>query len=395
VKSPKIPAGATITVGMSRTRDYFELRTGGGISYVKYDSVERLANLGGIVLDCDGVLIDESTSYDQAIREAVSKIVGIITGFGVRAEEIPVELIYTVRSIGSFNNDADTTYLLATALASRIASEKHVDIKSRLERILAGDFKHLSEDVRWDRQIGDILRIWMRELDLLLGQLEITALPAREVLTKILPENLYGISEEVTQALRYPGRYGESLVATVFDEIYYGSENMPVLRSVGPFFNYPGRVNDERLLVSEETLKRLREIAGKLCLSTGRGSWETYKTLGGLAEYLERAANIFIADIIATNPQDRGKYEKPSPWPLREAAALLKTEGNILYVGNSMEDLLMWENANKLENRYLFAGVFSGVKGLEMLDLFIERGADLAVSSINILPRILDYLEIY
>jgi phosphoglycolate phosphatase-like HAD superfamily hydrolase len=377
---------------MSRTRDYFELRTGGSVSYVRYDSVERLADIGGIVLDCDGVLIDEGSSYDLAVREAVSKITSMLTGLEVKTEDIPVELIYTVRSIGSFNNDWDTTYLLATALTSHITTEKSLDIRSRLDKILAGDFLDLDVEPGWEG--GDALKIWMKELDALLGQLETTALSPREVLTKILPPDLYRISEEVTQALRYPGKYGESLVVTVFDEIYYGSENMPSLRGVGPFFKYPGRVNDERLLVREETLRRLREIGGKLCLSTGRGSWETYKTLGGLTEYLEKTACIFIGDLVAANPLDRGKYEKPNPWPLREAANLLKTDGNILYVGNSMEDLLMWENANKLENRYLFAGIFSGARGLDMLDLYIERGADLAVSSINILPRILDYLKI-
>ncbi|MEM1944896.1 MAG: hypothetical protein QW756_00470 [Nitrososphaerota archaeon] len=378
---------------MPRARDYFELRTGGSVSYVRYDSVEMLSEIGGIVFDCDGVLIDESTSYDEAIREAVSKIVGMLTGVRIDPSIISTELIYTVRSIGSFNNDWDTTYLLATALTARIASERLAETQSRLDRVRGGKFQQLEEDTVRDEDILVILRDWVGELDIMLGQLEATALPSHEVLTKVMPYQLASISSEVARVLRYPGRFGESLVVTVFDEVYFGSGNIRAVRGFPPFFNYQGRIEEEKLLVSEDTLRSLRDSVGKLGLSTGRGSWETYKTLGSLLDYFEKSACVFIGDIVAANPEDRSRYEKPSPWPLQEASSHLGVNGSILYVGNSMEDLLMWEKTNSLDGRYSFAGVFSGVKRLDMLDLFLERGADLAIPSVNVLPRVLHHLR--
>lgn len=377
---------------MAKAREYFELRTEGGTSYIRYDSVEKLSDLAGIVLDCDGVLIDESTSYDEAIKEAVSKIVGIVTGYEVDSELVSSNIIYTLRGIGSFNNDWDTTYLLSVILSTWIAAEKGDGIHGRLERVKAGDFS-LGPSQQIDSTLREKLKNRVRELDIFLGQLEMSALPIKDVLDRALHSQYAQLRTDIEECLRYPGEYGRSLVVTVFDEIYFGSDNIRNIRDKGPYFSYRGKINDERLLVSEDTLRKLREYAGRLALSTGRGSWETYKTLGRLADYLDRDACVFIGDLAAANPSQKSAYEKPSPWPLQKAASSLSVDGRILYVGNSVEDLLMFENANRLEGRYLFAGIYSGVKALEMLDVWLERGVDMAIPSLNHLPRVLKHLS--
>jgi phosphoglycolate phosphatase-like HAD superfamily hydrolase len=377
---------------MARAREYFELRTEGGTSYITYNSVEKLTDLAGIVLDCDGILIDESTSYDEAIKMAVSKIVGIVTGYTIDPELVSSNIIYTLRGIGSFNNDWDTTYLLSVILSSWIASDKGDRLHERLERVKAGDFS-LEPTQQIDSGLQEALRNRVRELDIVLGQLEMSALPVKDVLDKVLHSQYSGLRSRIDDCLGYPGEYGRSLVVTVFDEVYFGSDNIRNIRRAGPFFSYRGKINDERLLVDEDTLRKLKEHWGRLALSTGRGSWETYKTLGRLVDYLDSNACVFIGDLVASNPSQKMLYEKPSPWPLQKAASSLSMDGRILYVGNSVEDLLMFENANRIENRYLFAGVYSGVKALEMLEVWIERGVDMAIPSVNLLPKVLQHLS--
>ncbi|MEM2515023.1 MAG: hypothetical protein QW419_00595, partial [Candidatus Caldarchaeum sp.] len=106
-----------------RIREYLELRSSAGTAYVKYSFMERLPSVRSIVFDCDGVLIDEKTSYDQVIREVTVRLVTLLTGFEIAESAIPSEVIYAVRSVGSFNNDCDTVTLLVEWIVDMV-SEK-------------------------------------------------------------------------------------------------------------------------------------------------------------------------------------------------------------------------------------------------------------------------------
>ncbi|MEM4328870.1 MAG: hypothetical protein QXI50_04325, partial [Candidatus Caldarchaeum sp.] len=73
---------------MKDAREYLELRSG-GVSYVRYSSMERLSSITGAVFDCDGVLIDEKSSYDEAIKDAAAALLGFLTGLSFNSSDIP------------------------------------------------------------------------------------------------------------------------------------------------------------------------------------------------------------------------------------------------------------------------------------------------------------------
>ncbi len=378
---------------LNKIREYLELKIGGGTSYIKYSSMDRLPTIGAIIFDCDGVLIDEKTSYCQTIKDVTAYLTTLLTGFEIDKTLIPSETIYRIRSVGSFNNDCDTISLLVEWLTERLSRYGYEDLLKRLEALTGKTVGEIVDTLKKQqtsfRVSEETVANWFKELERLVSNFEGTAA------TLIKIEEELGMNSEAVKLLKkilkYPGRYGESLLATVFDEAFFGSDVISQLRQQGPYFDFDGRIKNEKLLVEEETLKTFSEKGIKLGISTGRGSWETWKTLGHLSEYFEKKACIFVGDAILNQPHIREVFEKPSPWSLVEAFKNINHKGTVLYVGNSVEDYIMFEKAQKDIVGLLFAGVYGD--RYELADFFIEKGADLVIHNVNQLPKIIGFLE--
>ena len=76
---------------------------------------------------------------------------------------------------------------------------------------------------------------------------------------------------------------------------------------------------------------------------------------------------------------------------LKRSVSKLKSKGSILYVGDSMEDLLMSRAANSDKNkRYLFAGIYGTSSSKQnKIKLFMENKADIIISNINDIPELI------
>ncbi|MDJ0269343.1 MAG: HAD family hydrolase [Aigarchaeota archaeon] len=383
---------------MSQARNYFELRTARGLSYVRYESVERLSGVESAVFDCDGVLIDSRTSYDEAIRYTVAELVRALTGLEFSRDSISLETIYTIRGVGGFNNDWDTVHLLTTWLAIH-APRESLERLAKLHRSADESsispselMKKLGENTNHTEMTKDQIRQLLRSLEIKVQQYERTGMGYREIEEEVVyPELNTGDAESIIRAINwalgYPGKYGEGLLVTFFDEAFFGSRNIRNVRRVGPYFSLDGSLEGEKLLVDEETMRELSSVFRKMGLATGRGSWETSKTMGALLNYFEPSARVFIADLVNDDIAGKERYEKPSPYALIEAARGMV--GDVMYVGDSAADLILWQNAKKVEDRYVFAGVYGGVGDIDRIDQFMEGGADLIIPSVSMLPRVM------
>ncbi|MCS7129561.1 MAG: hypothetical protein NZ919_02850, partial [Candidatus Caldarchaeum sp.] len=178
---------------------------------------------------------------------------------------------------------------------------------------------------------------------------------------------------------------------TVFDEVFFGSDLIREVRGSGPYFEFEGKLKHEKLLVEPQTLESLQRRGLVLGMSTGRGSWETWRTLGSLSNMFEKQACVFIGDFVAAEPSKKELYEKPSPWSLVKAVKNLRREGYVLYIGNSAEDFIMYKKARKEVDKLVFAGVYDS--SYDVADYFQENGADLIIPKVNNLPKILEFLE--
>ncbi|MCX8201262.1 MAG: hypothetical protein RMI43_04675 [Candidatus Caldarchaeum sp.] len=369
---------------------YLEYRTRGGLSYIKYSSMEKLAEVSGIIFDCDGVLIDEKTSYDKVIKEVTSSLVEILTGFKFDQEWIPVETIYRIRDVGSFNNDANTIRLLVDWVVSKIASEVGEEIGDRLEKLSEKSLKELLAYSAVSKPLSEKkIKDWMTELGQKLSGFEGSAASLDALEEKLSLD--FRLIESVKNAVKPGLAYGVSLLTTAFEDSFYGAHEVVHRRKDGPFFGFEGRLKDEKVIVTSDTLEILVGRGLRLGMCTGRGSWETWKTLGDLEKFFDKQSCVFISDYIEADPENAGSYEKPNPWSLIQAAKSMETSGMKLYVGNSTEDFLMYLKAVEQVDGLLFAGVTDS--DYRRLDYMLENEVDLVIPSVNVLPKIFQLIE--
>ncbi|MEM0441215.1 MAG: HAD family hydrolase [Candidatus Caldarchaeum sp.] len=373
-----------------KARLYLEYRAGGGTSYVKYSCFEKLSNVVAVILDCDGVLIDEKTSYDKVIKESTTLLTEILTGYRLESNEPLTKTLYDIRAVGSFNNDAYTIQLLVEWTLAKIDSELDPEVMKRLE-VLAG--KSFDEILAYRQLKGyvaaPVLERWLNELKAKISKLEGTAAPLGSVEEELSLDPI--LTAAVKKVLQPEQPYGKGLLVTVFDESFYGSSEITRVRNSGPFFDFEGRLKNEKVLVSEATMNFLAEKRFALGICTGRGSWETWKTLGGLERYFHKPSCIFIGDHIIRDPGHANIYEKPNPWSLIEAVKNLEKQGPVLYVGNSAEDHLMYVRAKQQMEELLFAGVTDN--DFRKLDYMLENEADVVIPTVNHLVKIFQLID--
>jgi len=332
---------------------------------VRYGRSRRpLSGVDAVVFDCDGVLVDARRSYDETIRVVAEAMVKETTGTAVDLRKSAPLLISRIRRTGGFNNDWDTTYAL-TMFSVAALDGKGGSTTKRLDAIV--------------RRFGSKARIGgARDVDAFLEQ---------------EPEdpNLGNAREE----MGYPGTPPGSRMATLFDEIYFGSALFKRVRGVDSKSKRKrGLIELERILLDEKTLRRLSEILGgrRLALATGRPYLGTKHTLGKLMRWFDKDASIFIgdADIVPELAKTLERYRKPSGASLLRARDKLSSDA-LLYVGDSAEDLMMVQDARPEFGGLRFAGVSETSPDPEKLTSYFDRGgADVMVRSVNQIPDVLE-----
>jgi phosphoglycolate phosphatase-like HAD superfamily hydrolase len=150
-------------------------------------------------------------------------------------------------------------------------------------------------------------------------------------------------------------------------------------------------IDSEKILVAAETLQMLSSLVpkGAMGIVSGRSRLGTEQTLGELMRFFRDGPMVFLED---HDPHINTKQPipgKPSPESLLLAADLTKASKSILYVGDSVEDLMMTDNANRTLAKFTFCGVTSAADSPNRAAALAERGADAILKSVNDLPFLL------
>jgi phosphoglycolate phosphatase-like HAD superfamily hydrolase len=347
-----------------------------------------LGQVDAVAFDCDGVLIDARMSYDEAIRVVTEVMVNELTGARLSLVRAAPDLIATMRRTGGFNSDWDTTYALALFAYVAMRS-KPMDAgrgggggaggRSAAKAAGRSALKRLQATVG---KFGSAPRKG--------GQKDVDSFLDSE-----FPE----MREELKRSrefLGYPARPPESRMATLFDELYFGSKLYQEFHGVPATGPKTGFIELERLLVKKGTLRALEKLtgSGRLALITGRPSIGTKHTLGrAIMAHFNAGASLFIgdADLYPDLGKEYDRYRKPSPEGLVRAAKRLPSRV-LLYVGDSAEDLMMVKDGiaqGRLHN-CLFAGVYgTSPDAAKQIAFFKESGADMIVESVNEIPSLL------
>ena len=330
---------------------------------------KKYFNIGCIIFDIDGVLIDVRKSYNEAIKNTIQFVVGNKIKRDNIKDLVTDKIILKFRQTGGFNNDIDTSYAISLALLSYPKLEN-----SNIENFLIEIAEHADET-----GIGSVEKY------------------IKKLISNKTSSN-YSINiHKILNYLNYPGNIGDSIISTVFDEFFYGKELFLKRYGIKPkyYFGKPFIEND-RIVITDNTIRKIKEkFDGKIAMVSGRSKIAASYALDNKFYLLnEKNNSVFLED------EDR-KYAKPNPYGLKKVINKINTRNDILYCGDSVEDLIMARRAEVELNRKNFNKkaktniVFCGIYGCssnphELLNDFMKKKADIIIKSINNLPYVLN-----
>ena len=393
---------------------YSTLNLDGEEAYVKVDRLGQLRRVGAVIFDCDGVLIDTRGSYDRAISKSVAYVFEALTRYSTPEGLISDEVISLFRRSGGFNNDWDTVYGILMFMLCGLPERLRGRLEKEMEQIgsQSEPFKRISsiresvEKIERD-ELGDEFfeeaMDKLKEFTELLDETGVDSVDRNLTGAAENSEDLRAFVKVLKRFLCYPGDVGESIVATVFEEFFCGSELfMETFRMEPRFYKGLGLVENERSIIRPETLDRLTYFLGRANFGVASGSRlvPAKYILRELLERFDPKASIFLDDVekAESDHSDRAglkvNLKKPNPFSLLKAAEAFNPRSVVLYVGDSMADAMTVREANKADLRFIFAGVYgySHPKDVLLRD-FIEFGCDLVLPSVNELPLVLEEIR--
>ncbi len=311
-----------------------------------------------LIMDCDGTLVRINRSYNACIIESVHKMLSYI--FNSFEDYVDEDLILAFRMSGGFNNDVDTCYAL----------------------ILAGAVAVYTNNIG---KVRDIAYEFARGAD---------ARGVESVEEYLKTKGYDNIIKMVRERTGYPGLVGSSMLATLFDELFYG-KLFESMHGIKPrFVDHEGLINYDEVIIKEEVLERLKGIFGNnIAIVSGRSRLAAEYTLKDLLRYFNIHASVFIEDEDkdAKRKNIDVMVKKPSPYALLKSLSTLDLK-NAIVVGDSIEDLIMAKSIDGSNGyRARFIGVYgTSIDGSKQREAFITKGADHVIENVNLLPKVLD-----
>jgi len=312
--------------------------------YTDDSGIDVLNEIDAIIFDCDGVLIDITKSYDQAIIKTTQYV---LKNFAKINDTIDVDfkIIDGFKSTGGFNDEVDLTY---AAIISLVAAKK-----------LGIDQTSFIFDVIKNADSSGISSV------------------------EQYLENQVDISD-IKKQLSYPGMHEENLLYQIFDQLFYGPELYQKLFKNSSKFSESGLIEQDDVILNNLLIEKLQnKFDSKIAIVTGRGKESTSYSLKTLLDKFDLKNSTFLED-------ESRELAKPNPQSLLDSIKGMKSIST-LFVGDSMEDFIMSKKATDLGSNTTFCGIIGTSKNpQEKLELFQRNGAILVLDSINLLPKVLN-----
>ena len=367
---------------------YVELENPKGTIYIREDRLPELAKVDTVVLDCDGVLLDVRYAYNIAIAETTRIIIKALTGTEVPLEIFDSELNYAYKRTGGFNNDWTHAYAVIMRILAELSKEKLAELNKLAEESLRFDspkdrFDYISDKVRVSIAVDGLYETLMR----FANQLDDTGIEKVDQL--LLPK----VGDNVKKALKFRGDVGESIISTLFEEIFLGGTLFTETFGFQPSFQRRERgiVDADKVVIKPETLDELEMILGGPRFGIASGSLENTAgyVLGSIMERFPVECQ-YWHDVVGRDAKRLGEknLHKPNPYSLLKASEAYNSK-SVLYIGDTMADYLTAKNAGE---GYLFAGVYGSIHcGDDARVSFIVLGCDIVAPTVNEIPIVLRY----
>jgi beta-phosphoglucomutase-like phosphatase (HAD superfamily) len=184
--------------------------------------------------------------------------------------------------------------------------------------------------------------------------------------------------------LDYPGTSKNNYVRSIFDQLFYGPELYNKIFQKNSMFTEGGLIENDDIIVSSKLIQVLKKrFSDKIAVVTGRGYNAINSSLKEILTQFNVENSVFLED----EPRN---LAKPNPESLIRSIKGLKSK-NCLYVGDSMEDLIMAKRASELGYQTTFCGIYGSGKLPEVKKkFFVERDVPFILESINFIPKALN-----
>src|ERR671924_446327 len=189
------------------------------------------------------------------------------------------------------------------------------------------------------------------------------------------------------KVLTYPSPVKDSMLARVFDELFYGPELFRKQDHLEPKHWTTGRplIESDRLAVSAKTMKKLNKMfKGNLAIVSGRSKLAAEYSLKPIIKYFNTNACVFLED-------ETRKYAKPHPYAIKHAMKVMNAR-TAVYAGDSAEDLLMARHAEKeMRVKIAFIGIYgNSPEPDKTIDRFKHESVETIIKNVNQLPNIIN-----
>ena len=188
---------------------------------------------------------------------------------------------------------------------------------------------------------------------------------------------------DVKARLGYPSADKNDLIHATFDQLFFGPELYSKIFQRKSKFSEKGFIENDKVVVNSELIEVLKKkFNDKIAIVTGRGFNAINSSLKEILNQFNVENSVFLED-------ESRDLAKPNPQSLIRSMKGLNSK-NCLYVGDSMEDMILAQKASELGFQTTFCGIYGSGKLPDMKKkLFAKHNVPLILESINQLPNIL------
>lgn len=384
-----------------RKHGYREVKLGTRSIWMKEGAEKKIKEIEGLVFDCDGVILDVSRSFMEAIIRTVKWFFGYV--MEVEQPAVSLKHIQMFKNTGAFNNDWELTYALTLYyLTGLLVKAGRVEVENVGRAKIAETYKFFKELGRALKGIrapfGEGLEKYVAEIDG--GGLKEGVKIAARKLAEAWGVEDHEAAELLEKLSPFEGEiYDRNIIKRFFEEIYCGNRLFEeIYGEPAVFYNGRGLIEKEKPIVKRATLKKILEIGfPPVGIASGRMRKQTVPLLEKyrIKEYFNLEASTFLEEIEKKERELNtcGKYlklDKPNPYPLIATASSMGIK-SFAYVGDTVADVLACFNAEAQTGHTVMSiGVLCSAENRrELLAKFLELGCDLIMPTPNEIPKVI------
>jgi len=313
--------------------------------YISDNIIQKIQKFDSIIFDCDGVLVDIRNSYDHAINKTISAIMNELFDEKI-SDVVTSKILYGLKSVGGFNDEVAVVYaIIMTLVASK---------KSNIE------FEKLINDV-----IDNANESGINSID-----------------SYFINQNIDLI--EIKSKLDYENSRKVSYIHQIFNQLFYGPTLYEKIFNEKSQFTERPLIDLDNIILDDDLMSKLKNRFGtKISTVTGRGNFAFSYSMKNFLDNFDMKNSVFLED----RPL---KIAKPNPKSLIESISGINSKCS-LYIGDSMEDLMMVEKCKEHGYDVSFCGIYGSSDEPELkYELFQKNNASFILESIQELPKALN-----